>query len=155
MAAGLKAGDWDRVRSAVEAGVPESVVGTASAGPPPAGNLPAVVLPIQPPAGLDDELTADGSADAVPGVGSSFLKVYGSAEAAAVAHLRDRLLAVRLSPAATLADAARADPQLAAAVSRALLAARDSKVDRLASGAVHVRVHLSLRDAWDQLRSNP
>ena len=77
------------------------------------------------------------------------------AEAAAVARLREQLLALKVTPTSTLGDAARADPLLAAGVSRVLAGAHDYKVDYRADGSVTVGVSLDLRDAWDQLRSNP
>ena len=152
-----KGGEWTAIRAAIERAVPTVVTGTASAAPPAAGggNLPAVVLPMQPPGAFDGLLEGDGSAVAPVGVRSNRLKVAGMAHAAAVAQLRERLLALHVTNDLTLADAARADPQLSAAVSKVLLDAQDDKVELMADGSVRVHAHLNLRDAWDQLRSSP
>ena len=152
------AADWDRLRAAVIAAVPPTVTGTAAAPAPTPGVpvvVPTVVLPVQPPDWVEGELTADGAAGPPPGVAMGRLRVKGLADAAAVAQLRERLLALRVGPKSTLADAARADPQVAAAVGRVLLDAREHHVEFRADGTVAVSVSLNLRDAWDQLRSNP
>ncbi len=124
----------------------------AAAGPP-ASAPPTSALPADPPAWATGTLDADGSApgSAAPGR----LRVKGLAEAAAVARLRDRLLALPVGPTTTLGDAAHADPQLAAGVSRVLSDAHEYHVSYQADGSVTVRVSLDLRRAWEQLRSNP
>ncbi len=156
-AAAAAAGDWDRFRRTLDRSVQTAVTGTAAA---PAGgaaaaaaasNLAAVVLPIEPPGWVDGTLDAEGSAPAAP----DRLRTAGLAEAAAVARLREKLLALHVGPTATLADATRADPLLAAGVSRVLSDAHEYHVRYAADGSVTVRVSLDLRQAWDQLRSNP
>jgi hypothetical protein len=154
----VAAGDWDRLRDAVVDAVPPSVTGTAAAPAPPAvapASLPAGVLPVQPPDWVEGELTAQGRAAPPRDAPIGRLKVKGLADADAIAQLRAQLLALRVGPTATLADAARADPEVAAAVDRVLLDAREHHVEFRADGSVAVGVSLNLRDAWDRLRSNP
>jgi hypothetical protein len=137
--ASAMAGDWARFRSAVVSAIPPMVTGTAAAPAPPAGvqpSLPAFVLPLQPPEWVDGVLQSQASAAPPRGSSLSRLKVKGLADAAAVADLRTKLFALRVGPSATLADAARADPQIAAAVSRVLLDAHESRVSFNADGSV-------------------
>ena len=149
------AGQWDAVQAAVERAVPATVTGTASAAPA-ATNLPAVVLDVQPPEAFGGVLEADGSAAAPPGSRANRLKLRAVADDAATTQLRDKLLALRVSGDVTLAQAAKADPQLMAAVSRVMLDVRDDRVDWSADGtSVRVHAHLDLLPAWDQLRSSP
>lgn len=70
-------------------------------------------------------------------------------------QLREKFLALHVTAQTTLADAVASDPQIAQAVNRAMLHAHTYKVDYRADGSVLTRVSLDLRDAWDELRSNP
>ncbi len=158
-AAVAAAGGWKRFRAAVVEAIPSLITGTAAATPPTLAHShpapPSFVLRAQPPEWVDRTLTANGSAAASHGAPLGRLKVRGQAYAAAVAELRGKLLALPVGPAVTLGDAARADAQVAAAVSRLLLDAHENKVTFNADGSVAVGVDLNLRDAWDQLRSSP
>jgi hypothetical protein len=105
----------------------------------------------EPPDWVNQQLQADATAagNAAP------LKIARTAETAAIAKLRAQFLSLRISPATTLSDALRAQPSMAAAVDRAMQHAHTFKVDYRADGSVLVRVTLDLRDAWNELRSNP
>jgi len=143
--------NWERVNQQIE-DLPSTMAGSASAmmaGP--ATSLPSVVLPLQPPDWVDQQLQAEATAS---GVGSR-LKIGRCAETDAVGKIRDQLLLLHLDPATTLGDAAHADPQLNQAVDRALLHAHTYRVDYNANGSVKVKVDLDLRDAWEALRANP
>jgi hypothetical protein len=143
--------DWDQVDHQLEE-LPASMAGTGAAvvaGP--ATSLPSIVLPLQPPDWVDQQLQADASAS---GNGSR-LKVGHAAETDAIGKLRDQFLLLHIDPATTLGDAAHSDPQLKQAVDRALLHAHTYRVDYHSDGSVKVQVSLDLRDAWDALRSDP
>lgn len=140
--------DWDHVRSAI-AGLPASVQGSASVAAQASTTLPSIVLPLQPPDWVDQQLQAEATAT---GAGSR-LKIGRIAEARAVASIRDQILALHVDAHTTLGEAAKSDPQLSSAIDRTLLEAHTSKVDYLTDGTVKVRVTLDLQQAWDQLRA--
>jgi len=139
--------DWDRIRTDVEA-TPTNAVGTATAVVAPATSLPAIVLPITPPDWLDQQLDAEATAHNA----GSRLMMGRDAEADATGRIKAQLLALKLDDRTTLGDAARADPQVASAVTRAMRLTHTASVDYLPNGAVHVSMTLDLHDAWDELR---
>ena len=67
------------------------------------------------------------------------------------ARLRKKIEALPLRENQTIADAAKADPRLADAVSRTLARAKATKVDYDADGAARVRLTLQLGDLWDAI----
>jgi hypothetical protein len=142
--------DWDRVRKQIDA-TPASVVGTATAAAPAQSALPTVILPLQPPDWVDQQLDAEAT---VRGEGSR-LKLAHAAESEATERIKSQFLILRLDANTTLGDASRSDPQIADAVARAMRFARTCKVDYQPNGQVHVRVSLDMHDAWDELRASP
>jgi hypothetical protein len=149
----LKGADWAAVQKAVEA-IPSSTTGTATAvaTAPAASNLTAAgTLPPQPTEILSDLIETEATADR----GSGRLLTRHTAEAAAVAKLRARFMALHISPGKTLADAAAADPSLNKAIDRAMLRARAYSVDEHTDGSVTVKVQIDPQAAWDDLRSAP
>jgi hypothetical protein len=83
------------------------------------------------------------------------LKIARAAQAAATEQLKQKLLAMHLTPQLTLAEATQKDRRLADAVDRVMLHARITKVDYRADGSVLARVTLDPQAAWDELRTNP
>ena len=108
----------------------------------------SVQLPDQPPlwAGhmLDTSAEAEGE--------STRLKTRHAAEQLAVAELRRQVLELPLTPDLKLGDAASRDPDIAAAVDRALARSRAYKSDYFPDGRVVVKASIDLREVWQQLQ---
>ncbi len=142
--------DWEKVKASVEQ-TSDFVVGTATAAGAPPSTLPAVVLPLQPPEWVDQQLTAEATAHAK----SSQLKTGHAAESDAIGKISEQFLSLRLGGSTTLGDAAKSDPHLAGAVERVMRLAHTDKTDYQLNGDVRVKVSLDLHDAWDELRGSP
>jgi hypothetical protein len=108
----------------------------------------SVRLPQQAPIWAREMIDAVGSAEGA----STRLKTRHAAEQDALAKLRQQVLDLPLTPELKLGDAAQQDPEIAAAVDRALARARAYKSDYFPDGRVIVRSSLELRDVWDQLQ---
>lgn len=108
---------------------------------------PQVRLPEQAPLWVSDMLDVQGTAQAT----ESRLKTMRAAERQALTDLRAQVLDLPLTPDLNIGDAASSDPEIAAAVDRAISRARTYKSDYYADGRVVVRTSLDLRDVWEQL----
>jgi hypothetical protein len=145
--------DWDAVERQIDQ-LPALAQGKAAVSvSSPATGLPSVVLPLQPPDWVDQQLQAGSRAQGA--TGGSRLKVGHAAESDALDKIRAQFLLLHLDANTTLGDAARNDPELKSAVDRAMLLAHTSRVDYQPDGSVKVEVELDLRNAWDALRTNP
>jgi hypothetical protein len=115
------------------------------------GSRPAtrVSLPAQPPAWVDEQADAEGTA---AGGGPRRLLVSNSAQADALRNLRSQIELLPLGDGRRLGDLAAQDPQVSAAIDRALLRARVRRADWGADGSdVKVYVALDLRHVWQEL----
>ncbi|MCC6239949.1 MAG: hypothetical protein IT448_06605 [Phycisphaerales bacterium] len=110
--------------------------------------LAPVTLPVEPPLWAGEMIDAVGAAEAA----DTRLKTRRAAEQDALVKLRQQVMELPLTPELKLGDAALNDPQIAAAVDRALSRARAYKSDYFSDGRVVVRSSLELRDVWDQLQ---
>jgi hypothetical protein len=136
---------WDRLQEQVVARAAPAVgVGLAQAGK---GVAPDKLIPSDPP----DWSARQTDAEATSPAHGSKLHTARAAEALAMEKLRSQINALPLGPKATVGDAARSDPRIEEAVSRALGRARPYKVDYGAKGAVTVHVSLNLANLWSEL----
>jgi hypothetical protein len=136
--------NWNRVQQEIAERV-ETLVGTASAKPGGAGELP-----VRPPdwAATFIEAEASGSGE------GSRLKVARAIETVAIGKLREKFVALKVG-INTLAEIAKSDPQVGQGIDRVMMHAHTYKVDYRTDGSVLVHVSLDLRNVWDELRSNP
>jgi hypothetical protein len=121
--------------------------GTAAVVQSGAQPMPAVAIPQQPPAWVDDQIETIGHGF-VPG---SQLKSSRAAEHDAKLKMRSRLEAMRLDGSQTILDAARRNPHVADAINQALEQARPYKSDYNADGSVTIHEILDLRDFWQAI----
>ncbi len=147
---------WSRTRdeftkrvAAVSSGRGGAGAAVAASEPTPA--LQPIVLPENPPAWVDRQLDAEGTANGR----STRLKTARAAETDAAEQLRTKLAPLALSPGLTLGDAARQDARISIAVDRALIRARTTKVDYKDDGSAKVKVILDLRGVWNELTDQP
>jgi hypothetical protein len=136
-----------RVRQAFEARVPAAPRGTAGAAGPNAATQPAMKIPSEPPAWVNDQLDAEGSGTSK----SSRLKAARAAENDAQAKLRGKVDALELAKGLTLGEAARQDPRINDAVTKAIVRTRAARVDYQPDGSAKVRVTLDLHDLWEAM----
>lgn len=115
--------------------------------PPSASGDTAGGIPCDPPKWLADQVEVRGSSRAVDGR----LKTARAAEAVARGRLRDRLEELPLTRTLTLGEAARRDPDVRAALDRALSGVRSQKVNYLSDGSAEVSLSIELRDLWHEL----
>ncbi len=138
--------DWKQVSADVEQ-LPATVAGLSVAERAAAPALPRVVLPLQPPGGVAQDLEAT----AVAPKAADQLKAGKAAEDKARAALRGQLLDLRLTPDLTLADAVKRDPSLSAKVDHALDLVPVRRTRYKPGGTVEVRLTLDVQRAWDEL----
>jgi hypothetical protein len=140
---------WDRLWKQVDARM-AAPVGTALAQAGAPATVPAVLLPAQPPAWIDGTADAQGQS---PPVAGPKLKTALAAEAVALEHLRAKLNALPLNSKTSLGQAARTDPRLNEAMTRALGRARIAKVlyDTPRPGWVTATMSVNLQDLWTML----
>jgi hypothetical protein len=112
----------------------------------PAANV--VRLPARAPAWITKSITVVGTS---PSVGGK-LKTARAAERDAQAKLTERIESLELNNNLTLGQAARQDPRLAAAISRAVERVSPHKIQYNPDGSVTVHSEADLRDLWDELR---
>src|SRR3954471_3787720 len=106
-------------------------------------------LPAQPPPWVDEQLDAEGTA---AGSAQRRLLVANSAQSDAMRNLRSQIELLPLGDGRRLVDVAAQDPQVAAAIDRALLRARVHNADWGPDGnEVKVHIHLDLRHLWQEL----
>jgi hypothetical protein len=97
---------------------------------------------------------ADAAGVGGPAVNS--LRAARAAEADALTHIRQQVMALGLTPTQTMGQAVQIDPRLARAVDRAILrGARLYSTDYRPDGTVEVRVSLDLRFLWSAIASGP
>ena len=108
-----------------------------------------VALPQQPPAWVDDQIDADGTAT---GDRHKQLLLTNTAQAEALRNLRTQIELLPLGEGLRLGEAAAQDPAIAAAIDHSLLRARAHRVDWGPNGDdVKVRMNLDLRHVWQEL----
>ncbi len=132
----------------VQAAAPATGVGQLPKQAPVLPRQISVRLPEQPPLWVREMIDAEGWAEGA----TTRLKTRHAAEQNAVAKLREQVLELPLTPELKLGDAVEQDPEIAAAVDRALARARAYKSDYFPDGRVLVRSSLDLRDVWQQLQ---
>lgn len=146
--ANLTDAEWDRLRREfledISAATGRGVIPRAEMALP---IQPQVELPQQPPIWVGDMLDVQGTAEPT----ETKLKTARAAERQALADLRAQVLELPLTPDLKIGEAASKDPDIAAAVDRAIARARTYKSDYYADGRVVVRTSLDLRDVWEQL----
>jgi hypothetical protein len=140
---------WKRLQEQVELrmAAPEGQSVVASAAPATAhGN---VAIPETPPSWVGESLDAEGTSRSI----GILLRTARAAEAKADERLAGKVNDLPLGQSLTLGQAARQDPRIAEAVSRALERAKPFKVDYdyPEAGAVRVNVTLDLADVWHEL----
>jgi len=113
--------------------------------PPVQRRLPAVA-----PAWVTQQMDASASA---PFAGSP-LRSARDAETRARAQLHEQVRALPLTQDQSIRQAIESDPQLAAAIDRALRFARVSKTDYQSDGSVVVKISMELRDVWGEVSFN-
>jgi hypothetical protein len=119
---------------------------------PGAGPAVGVILPVQPP----DWTGTMADAAGVGGPAVNSLRAAREAEADAMTHIHQQVMALALSPSQTIGQAVQSDPRLARAVDRAILrGARLYKTEYRPDGTVEVRVSLDLRFLWSAISSGP
>jgi hypothetical protein len=96
------------------------------------------------PAWVSGQLEAEGFSQRL----ESKLRTARAAEADAVSHLREKVLALEIGKNLTLGQAAGEDQALSKAVDRALLRTRVIRTDYHPDGSAGVRATLNLNDVW-------
>jgi hypothetical protein len=144
---------WQRLHDQVVSHLRSPVGGryTVTSAPATPGARPTsrVALPSQPPAWVDEQIDAEGTAS---GPGRNPLLLSSPAQAAAVRNLRSQIDLLPMGDGRRLGDLAAQDPQVGAAIDRALLRARVHKADWGPDGNdVKVRMGLDLRHVWQEL----
>ena len=91
-------------------------------------------------------IQADGHATG----GATQLLAARAAEVHAMEALRTQIEALQI-PAGTVGEVAKSDPQVSAAIDRALQRAKLTKVDYLANGGANVRASLDLANVWREI----
>lgn len=143
---------WNKVRIAfeqrMEPPIGRAVAATGAAqaqaqpGPKPLG------LPQRPPAWVARRLESTGNG----APGRTKLLAARAAEAAAEEKLRRQIEELQLAPKLTLAQAAKNDPRVERAISKALTRCRIAKVDYHENGAADIAIYLDLDTLWQELR---
>jgi hypothetical protein len=110
---------------------------------------PAIVLPARAPDWVTQEIEAEGTAAAQ----DTKLKTARLAESDATNKLREQIAELSLTHELSLGAAARDDARIAEAIDRALNEnAQTVESKYRPDGSASVRVALSLRDLWDEMR---
>lgn len=119
---------------------------TAGAQPPETGGGQGIVFAAQtpPPDWIFNQIDAEGTASARP----SLLRTKQAAEDQATQAIRDKFLALQLSPGQSIGDATKTDPAVRAAVDRAMSRVRVYKVDYGPKGEVTVKMMMDPREFW-------
>jgi hypothetical protein len=112
------------------------------------GHRPALALPEQAPAWVQRRLTATGRGARE----NSKLRAARAAESAAEEKLRHEIEDLPLTERQTIGQAAKSEPRIDRAVSRALNRARISRANYHDDGAADVDVYLDLDVLWQELR---
>lgn len=112
----------------------------------PATNV--VRLPPRAPAWISKSIDVVGNSALAGGK----LKTQRAAERDAQTKLTERIEMLELGNSLTLAQAAKQDPRIAAAISRTVERVTPYKIQYNADGSVTVRCEADLRDLWDELR---
>jgi hypothetical protein len=113
----------------------------------PVPKAPPVALPDRPPEWVEDQINVQGTAT---GVGPK-LKTARQAEAEAIATLRGRIDELKIDKDLTVAAAAKRDPRIAEAISRAIKQSRIYKTEYRADGSVVIHIAANLRDLWEEM----
>ena len=136
---------WDRLEEqAIARAAPPVGVAVAQAEK---ATAPQRLIPAEPP----DWSARQTDAQATSPAHGSKLHTARAAEALALEKLRAQINALPMGPKLTVGEAAKSNPRIEEAVSRALGRARPYKVDYGASGAVTVHVSMNLADLWSEL----
>jgi hypothetical protein len=137
--------DWEQLREQVETKM-AIACGTAAATPAVGVGRPKVTIPREPPAWVDRQLDAQGSAGAPGGL----LRAGKAAKAEALQQLRAKINDLPLTPKLSLGEAAKLDPRIEEAVARAVSGAQISKVeyDAPRRGQATATLSLDLSDLW-------
>jgi hypothetical protein len=144
---------WDRVRDDFErrmvTPIGRAVVPLDGAGAEAVVAAPKpLALPGHTPAWARRRLEATGSGTAR----GSKLRAAREGEAAAEATLRKQIEQLELTPTKTVGQAAKEDPRVARAITRALARTRIARADYHADDSAEVSVYLDLGDFWQELR---
>jgi len=107
-----------------------------------------VNLPPHAPAWITKSISVEGNS---PSVGGK-LKTARAAERDAQAKLTERIESLELENNMTLGQAAKQDPRVAAAISRAVQQVTPRKIKYNPDGSVTVSCDADLRDLWEELR---
>jgi hypothetical protein len=97
-----------------------------------------------PPDWVFRQIDAEGSAKSR----QSLLRTKQAAEEQATEAIRDKFMALQLSPGQTIGEVAKTDPDVRAAVERAMSRVRVYKVDYGANGEVVVKMMMDPREFW-------
>ena len=125
--------------------LPSVDTGTATASASaPTSAVSMIVLPNRPPSWTEQQLMAEGIADAT----GSKLKTARVAESEAVKALRTTVYALALTSTMTVGDAVKKSPAISRAVEHCLGEARPYKVDYRADGSVSVKSSMNPRELW-------
>jgi hypothetical protein len=112
------------------------------------GRRPPLVLPDQPPAWVQRRLSANG----LGAREKSKLRAARAAESAAEEKLRREIEDLPLTERQTIGQAAKADPRVDRAITRAINRSRISRANYHDDGAADVDVYLDLDALWQELR---
>ncbi|HEY8748691.1 MAG TPA: hypothetical protein VIM11_12000 [Tepidisphaeraceae bacterium] len=137
---------WSLVQKQIEARLAPPV-GVGLVQPANPARQPEILLPDFAPTWANQQSQAEATS---PSRGSK-LHTARVAEDLAIKKLRTQVEALKLRDNLTLGEAARRDPRIAAALTKALNRAHPYQVDYAAGGAVTVRVAFDLSDLWTLL----
>ena len=124
--------------------------GGAYGGAKPMSTTAPVMIPTDPPDWA--RVASNRNAEGYSRSRKTQLLTAQAAESKAAENLRSIIEALPLDAAHTIGDAARQDPAVERAISRAMRRAHIYKIDYLPDGAASVSITLDPRDVWDELR---
>jgi hypothetical protein len=144
--------EWGRVKDDFErrmvTPIGRAVVPMGGAGEAMIAAPKPLALPGHTPAWAQRRLEATGSGK----TRGSKLMAAREGEASAEAKLRRQIEELELTPTQTVGQAAKADPRVERAITRALARTRIAKADYHADDSAEVSVYLDLADFWQELR---
>ncbi len=109
----------------------------------------AVSLPRQPPVWVEGDLGSSGFSG---GGEKEPLKIALRAESDARTKLRVRVEALPLDKTTTLGEAAKSDPRIAAAITRAVSRAKATRTEYMGEAGARVWISLDLHHVWEELQ---
>jgi hypothetical protein len=144
--------DWKRVQRDFNARfIPAIGHATVTLETPTTRGAPPPPPPTHAPAWVDQQVDAQATAEPVSGINKK-LRTALAAEKDARAQLRERIEAMPFDKDHTVGQAAKHDPRVAEAITRAVHEARVYKTIYNGDGSATVKIMADMRDLWEALR---